>query len=723
LHELVLERADGRWTVRAERAAGSPSGSEGWTLERGGRLVEAEQRGIGQLLATLELARYERLVDPEGLDPASLGLDAPAVVVRLSFGTPPKVLRLRVGGKAPRPAEARYAEVLRPGGERAVYAVSEQLVEAIQTVPLRSKRLVPHLGAELAELALFDGDEEKPRWRLVRQRWPAPDRGAFALAQPDGAKVRADHRAVGALLVALELLEASSWLDPADAEAAAKTDSRLGLAIERRSTKPRSLRLDLGGPCPGGPGLRVVQRGARPAAACVRGGALQALDVQASALVDRHALGAARSHVIELKLAEAASGGGAKESATVLEIARREAGWHVRAPAGQSLDDQALERWVEELAELRGTVVPAAELGPLADYGLDPVRARLRIVSLGAASSGAQGDAQAPGDERLEHLELGSVRDGVLHVRREEDGAVLRLSAEADSVLRPEPATLRSAAVYDVPARAFRSLRLRCDGVEQRYSRSADRAWTLSHPRGLGLGADSELVSSLAARLGALRALRWVGREPPEDHGLSEPWCTIEAELGPSSTEPARGGAASAEPEPTRGTGRQLRVVLGAMTRGGYYARRDQDEEVFVAPRALGDDARHWLLDRSAAVVDAEAAERVLIRGREGRRLELVRQGQEWSEPATAQRLCQALGALMAEGIASVGPPTAHQGLARPLLRIVVEPAPESGEPVTLTVGAGDVWRNSRVFYLRRQGVDATFAVARSRLGPLLEAW
>jgi hypothetical protein len=38
------------------------------------------------------------------------------------------------------------------------------------------------------------------------------------------------------------------------------------------------------------------------------------------------------------------------------------------------------------------------------------------------------------------------------------------------------------------------------------------------------------------------------------------------------------------------------------------------------------------------------------------------------------------------------------------------------------TVGAGDSWRGTRIHYVRREGVDATYAVAQAKLQPLFEA-
>jgi hypothetical protein len=80
-----------------------------------------------------------------------------------------------------------------------------------------------------------------------------------------------------------------------------------------------------------------------------------------------------------------------------------------------------------------------------------------------------------------------------------------------------------------------------------------------------------------------------------------------------------------------------------------------------------------------------------------------------------------ALQGLVAEGVPRVGEPEPGEGFDEPLLR--VELRLEGDREVEITVGKGDAWRDTSVFYLRRSDVAATFAVARARLEPLLNAF
>ena len=60
------------------------------------------------------------------------------------------------------------------------------------------------------------------------------------------------------------------------------------------------------------------------------------------------------------------------------------------------------------------------------------------------------------------------------------------------------------------------------------------------------------------------------------------------------------------------------------------------------------------------------------------------------------------------------------EGLDRPSLEVLVNRT--SGDPVTLTFGAGDTFQGASVVYARRAGVEATYAVPRSKVRRLLDA-
>ncbi len=53
-------------------------------------------------------------------------------------------------------------------------------------------------------------------------------------------------------------------------------------------------------------------------------------------------------------------------------------------------------------------------------------------------------------------------------------------------------------------------------------------------------------------------------------------------------------------------------------------------------------------------------------------------------------------------------------------LRVEVESSLRKGKSV-FVIGHGDVWRTTSVYYARREGIDATFAIAQSKVRPLLD--
>jgi hypothetical protein len=152
---------------------------------------------------------------------------------------------------------------------------------------------------------------------------------------------------------------------------------------------------------------------------------------------------------------------------------------------------------------------------------------------------------------------------------------------------------------------------------------------------------------------------------------------------------------------------------------------------VFVAPRQIEAAADRWLIERMALLVDVERMTRVtLVAGGKTPPAKMVLETQEGAlhvvgappdaaESARAAAVRDALGDLIAEGAVSVGPPTGAQGLDKLALSVSVE---LGSKRLELRFGATGVLRGTRVYYARREGVAATFAVAEARVKPLLDA-
>ncbi|MBW2457018.1 MAG: DUF4340 domain-containing protein, partial [Deltaproteobacteria bacterium] len=600
----------------------------------------------------------------------------------------------RLGKEAPSPPGAVYAEL--EGGSRGsqTYVVTQELYEALALPPgeLRGRNLVPYWSLELQSFALT-GPEVS--WTLSRGGWGGRTAGAFLLtAKAPIGKVRASRRALAGWLRGLGNLEVEQFTTvPATDDPTAHTLVFTPL----EEGKPVG-KLVIGGACEGG-GTLVVRRAPRPAAGCVPKPMAAALLPPAEIFVDRHVVGTAVSDMVELELSS---------GDITVDVARVQDGWHMRKPDDQQVAKGIMKTLVDGLGGAEGKRLEPAEAADLAQLGLAEPRAAVRIIGLPErAATGAT--------ERIERLEVGAEREGFVYVRRTDDGAVLAVAADVAGLLLPRPSLLRSTEIYDVPLSRIRQLTLDCGGKRQRMSRDARGAWTLLEPKLASLGADVTLANGFADLLRTLQGVRWASERPEPRQQLDRPWCTISAE----ADLPTEGGDQEAGIQ-------QLQVVLGAEAQGGYFAQRDGADAVFVAPRALGVAAGHWLLDRAALMIVTGDVERLTVVGRGERRLTVLPQGGKWvveGEPASraGERVKAGLDQLLAEGVVRLGPATPSDGMGDPVLRLEAKLRSEA-EPVVLTVGAGEVFRDTSVFFVRRSGLEATFAVAQSRLRPLIDA-
>jgi hypothetical protein len=400
-------------------------------------------------------------------------------------------------------------------------------------------------------------------------------------------------------------------------------------------------------------------------------------------------IGARADEVIDVRL----------QDATVsLSLARAGSQWHEQAPADRPVEPAVGRTFLERILAAQGTRVAGDDLAAI---GLSPPRATVRVASL-------VGEGK---EERIEEIEVGAEVKGVVHVRRLEDGVVLAVPADVAAALLPDPIALRAKKVLDLSADDFLALRISGPLGPQRVERPRRGPWSLVEPKGEGLSPDPGLVSELSHAVASLSAERWVGTARPE-HGLDRPRLTIAVDLTSASGS------------------RTVEVALGAPSGTGSFARVSGDPAVFVAPHTLEAAAGRWLLDRTALQADVERMTRVTLTAESGKKLVLeapaggaLRAAGSASDPVSAARAAgvrDALADLLAEGAVSVGPPPPSQGLDKPALRVTVEH--QGGRRLDLRFGAGDAFHGVSVYYARREGFDATFAVAQARVRPLLEA-
>jgi hypothetical protein len=707
-------------TTRLTRGAPDAHGQRAWQVDVDGRRYAADEQAVDGLLGTLAMAVYERAIAPESVDRGAFRLDAPAATIAVAMG--PRSYRVALGGPAPKPAGGSYAEV----NGRGVVVVTKELVAALDVAPdhFRTRSLVPLAAAELGALRL---DGQGGARHLARASWGG-ERGSgfrFDGSTPEGS-VRADAVAVDRILGALERLRADELLADDAADQALRRDVTVTLVPKAAGEKPTVL--DVGGACPGRDDhVVVVRREPTRVSACVGKGAVEPLSTPVDALVDKRLVGAPIDEIAEVSLAS----GDRK-----LELARSGTGWRLRAPSDRELDGSTGRAFVEGLLRLAADrFVPPSEAASL---GLGTPHATLRVRSTaggGAAPAADAGlDSGGPG-ERVEIVEIGAPTDKGLPVRRVEDGAVALLPRDAAQSLEPSDLALRPRKVIDEPARRIRSMRIDARGRVQRAVQVPDAGWRYVEPSGVPI--DQGLAGDLAGMIGSLTAERWVADKDDGSFGLASPRVVVEAVVG---DEPDGATDAAAPP----GT-RTLRLELGAPTAEGAFARLDGGA-VFLAPRLLEETAERWLVDRNALLFVPNDIARVTLASGGGKKKLVVERapsgawrtvGPGGEDPDGARRAASvrdAFSELMPEGAVTLGKPAPGEGFDKPRLAMTIEllpgkasvgaapPADGAALTTRLLVGAGDAWHGTNVVYVRREGVDATYAVAQARIRPLLEA-
>ncbi|MFT3769815.1 MAG: DUF4340 domain-containing protein [Minicystis sp.] len=663
-------------------------GQRPWQVEIDGKTWPAEEPVVDQYLAALRDGVVDRW-----LQGTVEGTGEARTLVAVEMGRRRWLVTLR--GPAPTPPGAVYAEV-QGGDEAATGVISAQLAAVLAAAPdaFRQKSLVSWGAANLASIAI---DGEGGARHLVRSAWLAPRGGSFRFdgSTPEG-NVRASADGLDRLWNGIGKLSAESFLS--DAEADKALDRKLTLTLVAKAGG--KLTIDLGGACPGHDddviAIRRDDHGGR-LSACVPRGALEMVGAPTNELVDRKLIGARVEEVIDLKLTS---------SATTVALARSGGQWHEQAPVDRVVEVDVGKAFLERLLEVSATKLGGGDPKAL---GLDPPRATVRVVSLVPASGADGGDA-----ERTELIEVGAEQGGVVHVRRVEDGAVAEISAEAAAALLPNEITLRPRKVYEASFASCRALRIEAPGRVQRFERGADGSWSLVEPKGAGVVPDAALLSDLGDATAGLTVDHWVGAARPE-HGLDHPRLVIEADLGDGAD---------------AGKGRRtIKVSLGAPAgAAGSFARTADEPAVFVVTRRLEDAADRWLIDRTVLVTEVSRVSRVTLTAPGGKRAVLEANGGAFhvagaaADPAANARAAgvrEALADLVSEGAVSVGRPEKHEGMDKPALEAVIE---VDGKKVRLAFGAGDTFKGTSVFYVRKEGVDATFAVSQAKVRPLLAA-
>ena len=698
ISEVSIERGDK--TAKLTRRPADVRGQRFWNVSLGKGTFSAEEQQVDQFLGTLEFATYERIVSSGSVEPNVLGMEHPRL--RVSITTYGRTTVLTLGAAASSPPGAVFAEVKR-GAAATLFVVTKELAEAIDVDPelLRARRLVPYASPDIARFEVVT-----PSYAVHLE--PAqPNGDEMRLAGvTKGAGARVSRRVFDEFLTTLGRMDAASFLSDEEADKASKPAVTITF-VPKDSSRPRGV-LVVGGDCPSKPDHVVaILREPTRMSACVLGAMVDGLAKSPDVFVDRGLFVARLDEVEEVSFTV-----GERR----LELARKGAAFHERSPVDREVDASAGRALLEALLALRAT-----------DVQMDPDRAGLirdkphgtiRLTSLLPARGEDGGDA-----ERVEEITVGMPQGDVVAAVRGNDGAVLLLPAAALRDLFPSDVALRSLTVIDLPETVVRALRIEQGDRVQRIERTAEGGWKLTEPSGQGLAADIGLGSDVATTFFPLKVERFVAERDDGSFGLDKPRIVIDADVG--------SGDAGA---------RNIRVLIGAPTTNGSFGRIDGDDAVFIVPRAVETVANQWLIDRAVFSVDLADIMKVTVSSKDKSKKPLVlervddvlRIVGDPSATARAAELRDALGELAPDVAVSVGAARKDQGLDPPTLTITIErarredgssrPVADPQRTVRFFFGSSGVYRGREIVYARRDGVDATYVLAQSKVRVFLDA-
>lgn len=644
---------------------------------RDGKEEIADQTAVDRLISTLEFAVPERRID-ETMDRQALGLDQPKLRMKLGMGRIDYELVL--GADAPSPKGAVYAE-LRGSGEGAFVLPRDLATQlSLSENSYRSRTLLPYLSPDLERLHIDGPGGER---HFVRGTW-----GGWEL---DGTpRIRADREMLDRVLFTFADIRAEAFLKDDEADRALAEDHVTITMVPRETSRPRGV-VKIGGACPDQPeSVVVVREEPSRISACAPRGVMQALTISRDHFEDKHLFSFRPDEIEELAFTE----GDRK-----LELARKGSGWQMRSPKDGDVEadaGNALARTLHGLEALR--IVRDADREAL---GLSSPRA------LATVSRAAEKDDD-PG--MTEVVEIGATKGNFVYARRKVDDVVLELGRDAARALEPNLAGLQSRTIVNVPLARVKKVSVTGE-VRQTIERTPQGFWSLKAPS--GYDTDPAVAVAIVDALRTLKADRWVAEKDDGSFGLAKPRAIYEIEV-----------------EGEKGATESIRILVGEAAGGGHFAKREGQDGVFVLPRAIARKVESYAIDRAYFLFVPKEIRKVTLRSK-GKSLTLVRSGERFvaeGDAITAERATQIveeLADLRIEGVVGLGAPRKEEGFDTPRLEIEVErqlPMALTPETVKVVVGAGDAHAGMLIHYARREGVDATFAMAQAQVRSILDA-
>lgn len=630
--ELVLDQVDGVQLTR---------GKEQLELRREGgefQIVKpwrerADVATINKWLTAADMAQVERPAD--GVSPEQAGFGPEAYRASLQMGS--RKLELTLGGPAPTPTGARYAQV-KSNGSSQVFVVRGSVASELELPfdTFRETRLLEYGRRELKRISLqspagtveLEQREHGAFFVKVGSRWE--------LARPAALRVLSEQ---------LARLSSELFVEPEQARAALTAADATAVRLKLEPLEPGAapVSLSLGGKCPKAVEQALVlreQAGRAPRASCIDASLVDELKLEPEAVRLRGPFQADADEVEELQISRGAH---------KLDLARKDRAFVLRAPSRADVPLRAGNQRLEAILSAEGELAPSDAV-PAAGTG------ELTIQIAG-------GD---PSSHREERVVLGPPRpDKSVCFRRLADGVTRCVKAAQAAELEPDARLLRSLSVLDFAPSQLASFSVETPGLKQRVVRNSDGTYRLEQPA--GYAHDAARVADAVQSLGTLEAERWLAPADAAATGFEPPSLRVTIQL--------------ASPPETR------ELVVGARLPGGYYARLTPDPAVFVLGGALLEALQEPLIERSLCPFPDADVRDVTYR----------RAGQP---PRAADgRLRETLVSLRATGVSHLGAPRAAEGFGAPGLTL--EYASTQGQLARVLIGVCEPGDTARCYARR----------------------
>jgi len=674
LTELQIER-EGQSFRLFRQAEAADAGAEGrpWKIEQDGKTDVADAFAVDKATGNLDHAYHERTIKPEEVNRAQFGLEKPRFKVTLVMG--PLRSTFAIGGPAATPPGAVYVD-----DNGAVKVIKQSSLDFLDLPPesFRSRAVVPYLSPDLRQMRFAHGDVDFTLEKLAGLTWK--------LATSDQAGTRAERFNLERMLGTFADLKADHFLTEAAARQAQAGAPQVKVTLVHGDAGKAPGEFTVGGPCPDHPDEVVVIRSSpKPLYACSAKGSAEALRRTVEQMADSRPFSLRDDEMEEVTLEQ-----GDKK----LEIARKGNNWRQRLPVEADVAADQAKALVKALGTTRGELPRRA-----APEGFEAV-ARVTV----------RGPRENEDARPAEVIEVGKpAKDGSTFIKRQQDGAFIRLDRDQARSFFPRTTALRSTRLIEHSIDQARKIRIHeGSALLQSLEKSTEGTWKLVAPKGYPV--DIGVVSEIAENLLHLSADQWVADRDDGSFGLEKPRFKAELDLD--------AGDAGA---------RGYHLLLGEVSpSGGTYGRIEEIEGVFTVPRALEQTLSALAIDLAVFMVALEDGDRITFKRPEGS-LTLVMKGGQYRAaegpelpPSKLDNFKLALNELRAQSVVHLGDFRKEEG-SKPTLEISVKRAPgHNAREVKLIIGASDVLKGASVFYARAEGVDATYAIPAARVKALL---